>query len=315
MRSIPKVSIIIASYNSARFLPETISSILCQTFQEFEIIVVNDGSTDNTVQILESYLPYIQLVNQENKGPGAARNAVLHRAQGDYLVFLDADDLLLPDKLKVQVEYLDKFPQIGVVYSSGYYSTLLPDGTTTMHLFTDAGYLRKDLGHPEESIKILAIQNAFPIHAAMVRRDSVLKINGFDERIPALADWDLWYRIAQTNRFEYVDVPLVEYRNVPTSLSKNNKRKKIAYNYMYQKILTSDGFFDLPARNKSDFYFRWGIIDLQFSELAAAKIKFKKSLAYNPSNFYAILAIGSSMLFGLNSVFFLNWKRKHLAYK
>jgi glycosyltransferase involved in cell wall biosynthesis len=306
----PKISIIIATYNSARFLPEAIDSVLCQTYKQFEIIIINDGSTDNTLQVLEPYLPYITLINQENKGPGVARNSVMHMAKGKYLVFLDADDLLLPDKLKAQLEYLEKYPQVDVVYSNGYYSTLLPDGIIEKQLFTDIGYLRKDLGTPPESIKILAIQNAFPIHAAMVRKAAILDIGGFDKRLPALMDWDLWYRIAQSSNFGYLDLPLVEYRHVPTGLSRNYLRQKTAFSQLCHKIEVSRNFQALPTKIKSDFYFSWGIRDLEFNELQSAKNRFRKALKYNRYNILAFGALGLSAIIGRHTIVFYHWKRK-----
>jgi glycosyltransferase involved in cell wall biosynthesis len=310
MRPVPKVSVIVASYNSARYLPEAIESVLEQTFKEYEIIVINDGSTDKTIQVLEQYLPYIKLVNQENKGPGAARNAGIYSAMGDFLVFLDADDLILPRKLEAQIEYLEKFPGIDIVYSNGYYSKTDSSGSIRKRLFTETGYLRKELGTPLESLNILAVQNAFPLHAAMVKKQLVVDADGFDETLLALEDWDLWYRLAQTSTFGYLDLPLVEYRYVPLGLSSNSFRQKFAFTQMHHKILSSNSFLNLSPRIKSNFYFRFGSMDLYFSELQSAKNKFRMALAYNSSNFHAIAALILTTLLGYRFVMLLKWKNK-----
>jgi glycosyltransferase involved in cell wall biosynthesis len=258
MNSIPKVSVIIASYNSAAYLPETIESVLNQTDQDYEIILIDDGSTDETDKVLEAYLPHIRLFTQENKGPAVARNVGIQMAKGDYLVFLDADDLLLPDKLKAQLEYLEKYPHVDIVYCDGYYSTFLPDGTKKRQLFTDIGYLQKDLGTPPQSLIILAVQNAFPLHAGMVKKKSVLEVDGFDVTLPALEDWDLWYRIAQTDTFGYLDLPLVEYRQIPGGRSSSKPRFKMAFDQLCRKIEASESFQDSAEKKCVGFLFLLG---------------------------------------------------------
>lgn len=313
MKSIPKVSVIIATYNSAAYLPEAIESVLNQTFRGFEIILVDDGSTDETGQVVEPYLPRIRLLTQQNMGPAAARNTGIRMAKGDYLVFLDADDLLLPDKLKAQLDYLEKYPQIDVVYSNGYYSASLPGGNQKKQLFTETGFLRKDLGHPPESIKILAIQNAFPLHVAMVRKVAVLDIGGFDESLPAIEDWDFWYRIAQTGSFGYLDLPLVEYRHIPSGRSSNKPRFKMAFDQLCRKIETSAGFQNLPKKNVSDFYFCWGVMELDLQETGSAKSRFRTALKHNRYNILALAALGLTHLLGRHAIVFYRLKRKVLG--
>ena len=315
MIAIPKVSVIIATYNSAPYLPDAIASVLNQTFQDFEVILIDDGSTDETGHVVEPFLSRVRLITQTNKGPAAARNLGIWLANGDYLVFLDADDLLLPDKLKVQVEYLDQYPQINVVYSNGYYSSVATNGLRNKKLFSDIGYLRKDLGSPPQNIKILAKQNAFPLHAAMVRKEAVLGVGGFDEGLPALEDWDLWYRIAQTGSFAYLDLPLVEYRQIPSGRSSNRSSYKMAFNQLTEKIEAFDGFQSLLDRNKSSFYFSWGIWNLEFEEAQLARNNFKKALKYNPYNILALGALILSRLIGKHTIVFYYWKKKFMSAK
>jgi glycosyltransferase involved in cell wall biosynthesis len=115
----PLVSVVIATYNTGRFLPETLDSVLAQTYRHYEIIVVDDGSTDDTLVRIQTYLSNIRFVQRAHRGLAAARNAGLQMATGDYIALLDADDLWLPDKLAVQVEIARREPASGMIACDG----------------------------------------------------------------------------------------------------------------------------------------------------------------------------------------------------
>jgi glycosyltransferase involved in cell wall biosynthesis len=306
----PKVSVIVPTYNNALVVLDAIESILQQSFQDFEILLINDGSTDNTMQVLEPCLSSIELIDQENQGPAAARNAGVRRASGDYLVFLDADDRLLPEKLATQVDFLDRNPQVDVVYSNGIYTTYHPDGTVDKQLFSEIGFLRKDLSTPNVSLKILAIQNAFPLHAAMVRREIVLDTGGFDENLPALEDWEFWYRVAERANFAYMERILVEYRNLPTGRSSDKTSYRLAFQTISERIAGSDSFHGLPEKIRSDFYFCWGLTELQFEDVQSARCMFRKALTYDRSHLLALIALGLSRFMGTHTLIFYHLKRK-----
>ena len=137
----PKVSVIIPAYNASEYLSQTLESVLVQTYSDFEIILVDDGSTDETDQVIAKYSSHLNLIQQENKGLSAARNAGLNMAIGEYLVFLDADDLLTPRKLAIQAAFLDQNPGIGIVYSDGFLFTNKPNGEEERLLFSKSVYL------------------------------------------------------------------------------------------------------------------------------------------------------------------------------
>src|SRR6267154_1483950 len=111
-----RVSVVIPVYNGERYLADAIQSVLDQTYQKFEVIVVDDGSTDGSARVAKRFGGAIRYVHQSNGGVSKARNTGITLAQGTYLAFLDQDDLWLPDKLAVQVAYLDSHPEVGVVY-------------------------------------------------------------------------------------------------------------------------------------------------------------------------------------------------------
>ncbi|WP_143438568.1 glycosyltransferase family A protein, partial [Hydrocoleum sp. CS-953] len=113
----PRVSVIIPVYNCDRYISQAIESILAQTYQSYEIIVIDDGSTDNTRLALQPYIEKIRYVYQENQGVSAARNHGIDLARGELIAFLDADDFFLPDKLTAQVGVFDAQPNLGIVHS------------------------------------------------------------------------------------------------------------------------------------------------------------------------------------------------------
>jgi len=114
-----KVSVIIPAYN-AEYIREAIDSVLNQTFKDFEIIVIDDGSTDNTPNILKSYGNKIRWKSQENKGSASATNEGIKMAKSEYIAYIDADDVCLPERLEIQIKYLDEHPDVGLVYTDFY---------------------------------------------------------------------------------------------------------------------------------------------------------------------------------------------------
>lgn len=184
----PQVSVVIPSYNLAEYLGQAIQSVLDQTYSNLEAIVVDDGSTDNTRQVASAFDdPRVRYVYQENIGPAGARNAGIRVSQGEYLVFLDADDLLLPWKLEVQVRALDSNPKRGLV--GGGYQFLDESGSVLCqveswkgnHSLTTRDWL---LGCP------------FVVHAVLIRRHWVEAVGAFDMSLSGGADYDFWLRLA-----------------------------------------------------------------------------------------------------------------------
>jgi glycosyltransferase involved in cell wall biosynthesis len=282
----PKVSIIIPAYNAAPFLPQALESILAQTFRDFEIILIDDGAIDETDLVISKYHSWLNVIRQSNQGPGAARNAGLRVATGEYLVFLDADDCLMPHKIEIQVAFLDQHPHIDIVYSDGFLIIQNPDGKEQHILFSKSRYLNKNLASPEKSLRLLALKNAFPLHAAMLRSSVARQLNGFDDTrtLSPLADWDFWYRAAQNYNFFYQDEVLVLYRVIDTSISRNIDNLQRATHYLEDKIEASDAFVQFPPYFKSTFYLYSGLRDLKFNDPHRALSRFSASLQSNPWN-------------------------------
>lgn len=202
----PRVSVIIPTYNRADLLAEAIDSVLGQSFQDFELLAVDDGSTDNTAELVASYGPPVRYIYQENRGQGAARNAGLQTARGEYVAFLDSDDLWEPKKLALQVATLDEKRECSLVYSDAYFF----DGKTRQRQYLFSRLCRPYEGHvARELLHCNFIASPTPL----LRRSVFELVGGFDERRPQLGeDWDLWLRVAAQAPIALVPEVLAGYR-------------------------------------------------------------------------------------------------------
>jgi glycosyltransferase involved in cell wall biosynthesis len=207
----PKVSVIIPCYNHAHYLPFALDSVLAQTFQDWEAIVVDDGSTDNTANVCAGHSdPRILYTYQENRGLSAARNSGINRTNGTYIAFLDADDTWEPEFLARSVERLQIDESIGFVYSRNY------------HIDPQGNRLPRLGGRPLTShqFRIHVFKGGFfPAHAALIRMSALEAVGYFDTQLTSVEDWDLWLRLCTSYQVDAIDEPLVNYRIYPGSMS------------------------------------------------------------------------------------------------
>ena len=219
--SAPLVSVVMPAYNVAWCIGRAVDSVLAQDFRECELIVVNDGSTDGTRALLEGYGAAITVINQENRGMSAARNAGIRRARGTYVAFLDADDWWLAGKLSRQVELMHSRPEIG--FSS-----------TTVRVEDDDGRLLNLWRCPNGSTEILATlfaQNAAiagGCSAVMARRDLLDRVGLFDESLRGFEDPDLWMRLAAVSGYACIDETLAVILRREQSVSRNLDSMRVA---------------------------------------------------------------------------------------
>jgi glycosyltransferase involved in cell wall biosynthesis len=197
----PLVSIIVPTYNRAALLRETITSVLAQTYPAIELIVVDDGSTDATPELLASYGDRIRVIRKQNGGGTAARNTGLAAARGAYVSFLDHDDLLLPEKIARQVALLERRPELGAVHCRWYFIDREGARIDTIGMLP-AG----DLLAP------LTLGCFIWSGGPLIRRSVLAEVGGFDPAIWS-SDWDMWLRIARAgHHFGCVQEPLGCYR-------------------------------------------------------------------------------------------------------
>jgi glycosyltransferase involved in cell wall biosynthesis len=190
----PSVSIIIPVYNAAEFIAEALNSVFAQTFADFEVIIVNDGSPD-TGALEAAIRPYrhrILYLKQENRGPGAARNHAIAHAQAEFLGFLDGDDSWLPDYLSKQMEFFERKPAPDVVSSD-----MVTFGDAAVHPTT---LTRLSVTETLVTLdQLLSFDFVLLPSSTVVRKQAILKAGGFDETIKRGEDWELWMRIAHNS--------------------------------------------------------------------------------------------------------------------
>jgi glycosyltransferase involved in cell wall biosynthesis len=211
-------------------LPETLASVWQQTFTDFEVVIVDDGSSDD-IQEWVSRIDdaRIKLISQANQGASAARNNGIRAARGEYIAFLDADDLWMPTKLETHVDYLDKNPDAGLVYSWTAITDARGKPTGRVMTPTEEGDIFK---------KILA-RNIVVCPSVMVRRCCFDKVGLFIDSLRFNEDWEMWIRIASQYDFAVIKEPLVYYRQHANNTSKKWQSMQEGYRFVIEKAFQS----------------------------------------------------------------------------
>jgi hypothetical protein len=225
---VPQVSVVIPVYNAATFVPKAIDSVLRQTMGDLELVVVDDGSTDDTPAAVQAISdPRMRYIRQKNQGPSVARNTGIRATTGPWVAFLDGDDYWLPTKLEAQLAKAQANPQAGLVYSGGTYRDVSGAMIADMPATVEGDVL------PE-----LLLDNclAGSTSSAMVRRDVLDKIGLFDESMSCCEDWELWLRVATVTKIAKVDERLACIVNRPGSL---NKRARDVRNVSVEMLKTA----------------------------------------------------------------------------
>lgn len=228
----PHVSIIIPCYNQASLLPDAINSVIAQTLINWECIIVNDGSTDNTADVSEKLAQTdarIRVINQKNIGLSGARNSGLKAANGEFLQFLDADDMLEPGKLKAHLTFLHENRDIDIVFGDArYFTTENPE-------LREFGINKKKSWIPEiwfsqgNPIEKFLNQNLFPVNCPLIRTTVFDIVGQWNVDLEAHEDWEFWLRCVATNiKIAYYQGPncFALVRMHPQSMSNDNLRMK-----------------------------------------------------------------------------------------
>lgn len=235
---IPKVSTVVPAYNAMRFLPQTVASALAQTWQDFELLIIDDGSSDG-IDVWAAQHPdaRIRLIRQANQGAATARNTGILEAEGEYIAFLDADDLWEPTKLERQVACLEARPEVGLVHTAIRY--IDEDGYDTGRILRSEG----DGDVWKQVVLHMLIRcGSTPI----IRRSCFDKVGVFDPQLGFAEDWDMWIRIAAQYHFAVINDPLVSYRQHSSNMTKGHK--VIMPNL--EKVLAR-AFYDAPSQDEN----------------------------------------------------------------
>jgi glycosyltransferase involved in cell wall biosynthesis len=237
------VSVIIPTYNRKTIVESAIWSVLNQSFKDYKIIVVDDGSTDSTKKYLESLKLPITVVSKENGGVASARNEGIKNAQGKYIAFLDSDDSWLSDKLKAQVEYLESHSDIPLVYTDEYIEV-------NGEVLPKTRFQRADVGDGVKNNFLLSgfVQRT-PIHtsAVMLKKAVLDEVGYFNETLKIHEDSELWNRISMKYKLGYIDIPLAIFRYkegvghlMKDFHSKSSKEEGRKYLRLYEEMHKND---------------------------------------------------------------------------
>ncbi|UJP64170.1 glycosyltransferase family 2 protein [Mongoliitalea daihaiensis] len=247
-------SIIIPCYNQSHFLEDVLNSILDQEYENFEVLIINDGSTDNTKEIATGYSkkdPHVKLFNQKNQGLSAARNTGLKNASGKFIVFLDADDWLERDFFETYSNAITLFPEFDL-YRCGYsYWSADRQKKYHTHLPTKDGLIYPNV----------VTQNIGACHSILIRKSLADQLGEFDTTLKSCEDWDYWIRAGKVGaKIKSIPQDLVGYRYITDSMSRNAKVMYFALSEVTQRAVRMDR--RIATETDSNIDLNWNIAPL-----------------------------------------------------
>ena len=303
----PTVSIILATYNRRHLLGRSVKSVLNQTYQDYELIIVDDGSTDDTEKVVQNFnsekIKYIK--HPKNKGIPAARNTGIRLAEGDYIAFQDDDDEWMPEKLERQINaYINESPEVGVVYTQYNLIDIHNKPLPQLKVAQREGYIFGQLLN----------ENHIPPQTSLIRKECFSKVGMFDERFLRMQDWELFLRISQHYRFKFIDEPLVTVYDQPGGQHEKFERiiaslKRVLD--MYYSQIKQD------RKTLAKYYYRIANLSCTIGKLNQGRLYFLKSLRAYPLDIVIIGAFLVSLLGDktYNTIAAVYRKRRILFYR
>ena len=239
------ISVITPTYNRARFLPAAVASVLSQTFGDFELIIVDDGSEDNTPDVLKPFFAdrRVRYVYQENQGQSHARNLALKQATGDFIAFLDSDDVWAPDKLEKQLAVFRANSEVDIVHGD---EAIINEQGSVVSLQN----MRRYSGR---ITRYLLADNSVSITTALVRRRCFDEMGGFDTSVGVADDYELWLRFSARYCYQYEPGIVASYRVMADQISSDKRRRFAANERIIQEFLARYGEVLSPGER------RWGL--------------------------------------------------------
>ncbi len=289
------ISIIIPAYNSAKYLPETIDSILAQGMRDYEIIIIDDGSTDNTREVIDKFNAKIKYIYQKQKGAAAARNRGIRNSRGDYIAFLDADDIWLPQKIRLQMQYFNNNPEISIIYTDAQVfderGLIWHSANRHMRMYSGKIYYK------------LFLENFIHTSSVILKRACLERVGLFDESLGPCEDYEFWLRLARDYEFAFINKPLVKYRLSSNSFSRGKAGFERMFNLaikISEDIISEDhnlfeGSQYLIRQRFGKLYYRYGWRYFQINDFRNARDRFILSIKHNKlflkSYLYLLLTI------------------------
>jgi glycosyltransferase involved in cell wall biosynthesis len=276
----PTVSVIIPLYNREKLIERAIDSVLKQSYSDFELIVVDDCSTDNSAKVVQNIDDprIIYIKHDVNKGANTARNTGIKLAKGEYIAFQDSDDEWLPGKLEKQMALIVESPsKVGIVYS-GFWR--IQDKQKTFYPYEWIKKLEGDISNEVLKTSFISTQTL------LVKKSCFNHIGLFDETLPRLQDWDMVIRLSETYEFSYIPEGLVYVYHTDNSITANHNIYAAAFDQIIQKHYK---LFSKNKKNLSKQYCATGTYFFKHQDSIQAKKYFIKAISISPVNVKCIL--------------------------
>ena len=285
------VSVVIPMHNARNTILSSIRSVMVQDYPHIEILIIDDGSTDGSLELVEGLGLNVRLFKGQNHGPAAARNYGARKATGQWIAFLDSDDVWHDSKLRLQLQLMGE-------HKWGYCDSQFLGGTNDLRLRSDFSKM-----HDGAILKHLALDNFIATSTVIIDRAVFLKSGGFDETLDSIEDWDLWLRIAKHRTISYLNQSLVSYRVHNNSLSRDLSRTISTHHRVIKKSFSPDGpLYQYPGLYRKAMANSM-VICARISEeegnmMLATKLALKAAL-YNRGNWlFATKTIVKTLFFG-----------------
>ena len=258
----PLVSVVIPTYNSGKFIADALDSVFAQTYRPIEIILVDDGSTDKTAETIKEYQTSkanrtnrtnLTYIHQQNAGPSRARNIGIRAAKGEYIAFLDADDLWTKDKLEKQIRLFKKDPGIDVIFTDVKITRFKEGGIEEVLMFQKKE-LNKDFFEHEHIVinplKKLLNLNFIPTSSVVTKRACFDRDIFFNEKRRYAEDWELWLRMSLCFNFAYVDEACVHKKEKGSGLSANSSEMILSMIEVFESFIKENNIGNEQLKNK-----------------------------------------------------------------
>jgi len=293
--SAPKVSVFMPVYNTGKYIEKSIQSILNQTFSDFEFIIINDGSTDDSLDIIKKYSEIdsrIKFISRENKGIIFTRNEGLNISKGKYIALMDSDDVSYPSRLRLQYDFLEEHNEYVVVGSR--IMLIDPDDDFICPMVDIFEHDDIDFGHINNVTSGAIVVNP----TAMICRDSLIQVGGYHERYKNAEDIDVWLRLAEVGKLYNLNEILLNYRQHFDSIGysyRGSQLKSIEYaitDACNRRGVNNPNIEDASPskyikRTNNDVYIKWGWWALSGDNIATTRKYAKKAILSNPFKFQA----------------------------
>ncbi|MCK4434621.1 glycosyltransferase, partial [Candidatus Bathyarchaeota archaeon] len=255
------VSVVLTCYNGARWISRSIESVLAQTYEDFELVIIDDGSTDNSKERVAFYLcdERVRYIYQENKGFSAAVNKGIKESTGNLIGFIGQDDMWMPNKLGLQVKYFSEHEDVDLVHSD--FCSVDSEG----QIIRVRNIMVPNFSSMKKTIEYLFLTNFIGFETVLVKRKCFDEVGFFDEHMVGFSDHDMWLRVVGKFNIGYLDLPLVKKREHELQLSRVRLESVLNDEFLIiKKAIDRYPFLERVKRKKLvPLYYAWGISLLQ----------------------------------------------------